>query len=106
MCESCVAAAFDEHLHRERLPRGVGRPPAFVRRAASARARSRDRRRRDRASPASTCVLQVGGDLEDVQQVRRQVRRRAPAVARPVGEAAAVALEAFELAQRRLHGRA
>ena len=70
-----VAAAFDQHLHRERLPGGVGRPPALVRRRLLRQLASRDRRRPASRMPGVDVVLQIRRDLEHVQQVRGEVRR-------------------------------
>ena len=50
-------------------------------------------------------VFQVGGNLEHVQQVRSEIWRHGRACARPIGEAAAAALEPLELLQCLLHRR-
>ncbi len=76
-----VAAALDEHLHRERLPRGVGGPPALVRRRRLRQLAARGSVARGRASPRSTAYFRSDGRLEDVQQVAREVRRRATGTA-------------------------
>ena len=104
MFESCVAAAFDEHLDRECLPRGVGRPPAFVRRrllrelVLEIGVRAIDHRSIDARTSGRR------RDLEDVQQVGGQIRRGASST-RPASRRSrrCLALEALELVQRRLH---
>ena len=99
-----IPASFDEHLHGERLPGRIRRPPSLVlrRRAGEpllevAVAVAHDGRR--------DLVFQIDGRLEDVEQVAREVRRRVVAVTGPVDEAAVAALELLELAQRLLRGR-
>ncbi len=100
-----VASTLRHHLDGERLPRGVGGPPALV-----------DRRRRTelpleivvrtRLHPPVDLVLQVGGGLEHMKQVTREVCGSRFAPARPVRKAAVLALEELKLLQCLLDGRA
>ena len=100
-----VAAALDEHLDREGLPGGVGRPPAFVRRRLVGQ-RLLEVGIGPRAHAAVDLELLVDGGLEHVQQVGGEVRRREVTVAWPVREAAVRALELLEVLQVLLRRRA
>ncbi len=91
-----VASTFDQHFDRECLPRGVSRPPAFILRPLHVQI-ALEVVVRAIEHVGIHVVAQFLAALQNVNDVRGEIRGCVLTFARPISKAAVAALELVQL---------